>query len=132
MPDKFARFTEALADLSISFLPILVLFALLIIFKHIESPRPDASFLVAALFTEAAWRCRKLDTERPTEKFSGILLGVFGAVISIVAAILLLLVEIKVLQPQQVLGVTASASMITFWAFLVAIPYALWVRYKSL
>jgi hypothetical protein len=128
--DRSSSILAAVADLFISFLPFAVVYVLLIAFSQ-NQPRPDLSFLVATLFTEGAWKARLIATERPTERWSAVLIGVGGATVTTVAAILLLLVELNVLQPQHNLGVRTFALWVSFWGYLVAIPYALFVRYKA-
>lgn len=98
MPDRFSNFLTALADLFISFLPLAVVYVLLMAFNQSQH-RADLAFLVATLFTEGAWKARLITTNRPTEKWSAVLIGVTGATVTMLAAILLLLVELNFLQP---------------------------------
>ena len=129
--DRISKGLAALADLFISFLPVLVVYILLAAFDRHQQPRSDMSFLVAAMFTDGAWKARLLTTDRPTEKWSAVLIGVVGASIVMLAAILLVLVEQQVFQPQYNLGVQSLALWVSFYGYLVAIPYAWFVRYKT-
>jgi hypothetical protein len=131
MTDRISKGLAALVDLFISFLPVLVLYILLAAFDHHQQPGSDMSFLVATLFTDGAWKARLLTTDHPAEKSSVILIGVIGAIIVMLAAILQVLVEQQVLKPQYNLGVQSFALWISFYGYLVAVLYAWFVRYKT-
>lgn len=129
MTDRVSRVLFALTDLAITFLPVVMVFTLLAAFDKNHEPRPDISLLVATMFIDAAWRSRLWVTNRLTEKWSAILVGACGAIIAMVAAMLLMLVEMQVLQFQHNLGVRTFALWVSFYGYLVAIPYAIYVRY---
>jgi hypothetical protein len=130
MPTVSARITEALADLAITFLPLTLVFLVLGPLGRLNEVGAEFSLLVAVLFTDGAWRARRFPTERPTERWSVILIGCWLGLASSVAGVFHLLGAHKAILPELTLRVTAFASQVDMWLFPVAIAYGLYVRYK--
>lgn len=126
----FTKFTKAIEELLISFLPFMILATILGIFNVTGIPRADYPFLVATLFTDATWKCKDLVARSPSEKSCGILFGVVGALLSTIAAILLLLVELNIINPIWIPHIYERSMLITFWGFITAIIYSVYIRYR--
>jgi hypothetical protein len=125
------KFFTALVDFSYTFLPLIAMMVLCFCLGKYNDVQQEVAWFSAALFSEGAWRARRLRPKTPSDTSALVLLGVLGCVFLFITALLLTLADWQVFSPDYHFGVRAAALRISAWGFALAVLYSLVVRFQT-